>query len=312
MHRILAQLKAGAYPNCHTLAEEIGVSWRTVFRDIEFMRDQMALPIGYDAKKRGYYLTQPVAELPPLQISEAELVAVLITEKAMAEYRGTPFEHSLRSAFAKLTAQLSDKISVAAEALDAAISFRLTGVAATDLTVFESISKAVTSQTEIEFDYRGLNDKRALRRRVEPYHLAHIDHQWYLLAWDLERQAERTFVISRISNPAPSKKKFLARTDFSAQKLLAGSFGVFYSKKHHLIRIQFDPFAARLICERDWHPSQKTKPLAGGEIELHLKLNTLQEVERWVLSWGTHAKVLAPPELKRSIQRTIAQMAARR
>ena len=71
----------------------------------------------------------------------------------------------------------------------------------------------------------------------------------------------------------------------------------------HRVRIHFDAFAAGLVSERQWHPSQKMRPLADGELELSIELGSLEEVERWVLSWGEHATVLEPAELKRRIHR---------
>jgi predicted DNA-binding transcriptional regulator YafY len=57
------------------------------------------------------------------------------------------------------------------------------------------------------------------------------------------------------------------------------------------------------------NPSQKIKQLAGGGIELSLTLSNLEEVERWILSWGTNARVLAPAELKERIAQTVSELA---
>jgi proteasome accessory factor B len=91
--------------------------------------------------------------------------------------------------------------------------------------------------------------------------------------------------------------------DFSISNHLSDSFGVFKGKAKHRVLIRFDAFAARLVSERQWHPSQKIKRLADGEIELSMTLGGLEEIERWVLSWGEHATVLEPSELKRRIRR---------
>ena len=69
------------------------------------------------------------------------------------------------------------------------------------------------------------------------------------------------------------------------------------------MRIWFDAFAARLVGERQWHPSQTIRQLRDGEIELSMTLGGLEEVERWILSWGEHARVLEPAALKRQIHR---------
>jgi proteasome accessory factor B len=53
MHRIHEALQRGSHPNCSTLAREIEVAVKTIQRDIEFMRDQLGLPIEYDQARRG-------------------------------------------------------------------------------------------------------------------------------------------------------------------------------------------------------------------------------------------------------------------
>jgi proteasome accessory factor B len=99
--------------------------------------------------------------------------------------------------------------------------------------------------------------------------------------------------------------------DFSITKFLNDSFGVFSSQSKHRVRIRFDAFAARLVAERKWHGSQKIKGVGKGGIELSMTLGGLEEVERWVLSWGEHATVLEPKALVARIRKLAAVLGAR-
>jgi predicted DNA-binding transcriptional regulator YafY len=98
---------------------------------------------------------------------------------------------------------------------------------------------------------------------------------------------------------------------FSADKFLKGSFGVFSGDKPIEIRIWFDAFAARLVRERTWHHSQEIHQLPNDEIELKLTLTSTVEISRWILSWGTHAKALAPAELVKDITQTLQETMGR-
>jgi predicted DNA-binding transcriptional regulator YafY len=51
------------------------------------------------------------------------------------------------------------------------------------------------------------------------------------------------------------------------------------------------------VAERKWHDSQSVRERSDGSILLELELGGLEEIERWILSWGKHARVLAPREL---------------
>jgi predicted DNA-binding transcriptional regulator YafY len=66
--------------------------------------------------------------------------------------------------------------------------------------------------------------------------------------------------------------------------------------------VQFDSFAARLVAERQWHESQRVQEKADGSIILELELGGLEEIERWILSWGKHARVLAPKALATQVR----------
>ena len=107
---------------------------------------------------------------------------------------------------------------------------------------------------------------------MQPYYLACIDQQWSLFAHYLVRSQLHTFELSRM--------RFRRPPDFSITKHLSESLGVFSTNGRFKVWIAFDDFAARLVGERNRHPSQKIKQLPGGTIELRLELGRLEEIER--------------------------------
>lgn len=300
--RLHEKLKAGTFPNCRKLAGELEVSSKTIQRDIDFMRDRLNLPIAYDQLHFGFVYTEPVTSFPSIEVSEGEVVALFVAEKALAQYRGTSFEKSLRTAFEKISQGLQDRIGFHWGDVDSAISFRGLGATVADLELFETVSRAVLDSHELTFDYKKLGSLRYEERRVQPYHLGCVENQWYLFGFDLARQQVRTFALPRMRGALNTKARFRRPADFSITKHLGDSLGVFKGQGRHKVRIHFDAFAARLVGERQWHPSQKIKMLGAGEMELSMELGSLEEIERWVLSWGSHARVLEPAELRKRIR----------
>src|SRR5205814_9827800 len=110
MMRLHEKLKAGKFPNCRKLAEELEVSSKTIHSDIDFMRDRLGLPIEYDQLHFGFAYTEPVTSFPSIEVSEGEIVALFVAQKAMEQYKGTPFEKSLNTAFEKISQGLKDTI----------------------------------------------------------------------------------------------------------------------------------------------------------------------------------------------------------
>jgi proteasome accessory factor B len=304
MMRLHEQLKAGSFPNCRKLADELEVSAKTIQRDIDFMRDRLGLPIEYDQLQFGFVYTEPVTSFPSIEVSEGEVLALLVAQKALEQYRGTPFEKPLKTAFSKITEGLKDKIGFQLRDVDSAISFRGIGMSVADLEVFEKVSGAVLGSREVELEYKKLSSSRYELRRVQPYHLGCVESQWYLFGFDLARRQLRTFALPRIRKLRDTGAKFVRSADFSIAAHLGESFGVFRGTGRFKVQLRFDEFAARLVTERKWHPSQRIRQLAEGEVELSMELGSLEEVERWTLSWGRHVRVVAPAELKKRLRAT--------
>ena len=310
MMRIHAQLKAGDYPNCRKIAEALEVSSKTIQRDIDFMRDRLGLPIEYDAQRVGYFYTEEVAGFPSIEVSEGEVAALFVAQKALAQYRGTPFERPLRSAFRKIADSLKERVSFSWSDLEDAISFHSAGASVADLELFETVSQAVLRSVELEFEYRKLDSKAYEARRVRPFHIACLENQWYVFAEDLARKQLRTFALPRMRQVRLTSTRFRRPANFSIAKVLSGSFGVFEGGKKHRIRLQFDAFAARLVSERTWHDSQRYREAKDGTATLEMELGGLEEIERWVLSWGSHVRVLAPQKLADKVKANAAAVAA--
>ena len=312
MMQLHRQIQAGLFPNCRKLAESLEVSPKTIQRDIEFMRDRLNLPIEYDQLQFGFYYSEPVASFPSVEVTEGEIVALFVAQKALEQFRGTSFEKPLHSAFQKICNGLRETIAFPWGDLDTAISFRNIGTSESDILLFESLSRAAVQSHEVQFEYRKIGVSRHESRQVQPYHLACIDNQWYLFAYDLARQQLRTFALTRMRNVQITGHKFQRPADFEISKHLGGSFGVFTGKGSFKIRLQFDELAARLVSERKWHDSQRIKPLPefkGGGIEMTMELANLREVTRWILSWSGHVRVLEPKELKERVKVAATLMA---
>jgi len=313
MLRIHEELRRGRLVNCTGLARDLEVCRKTIVRDLAFMRDQLDLPVEFDARVQAYRYTHPVNAFPTVQVTEGELMALLVAQRALEQYRGTPFHRQLEIAFGKLTDGLRDKISFSPADELRAVSFRNIGLGKTDLAVFNTLSTAVLKLQVVEFAYKKSGQTRAARRRVRPYHLAHRENLWYLIALDEERGALRTFALPRIAEARVTGDTFAKPEDFSAEKFFASALGVLGGEGDFRVVVRFTATAADRVREREWHESQAMRDLPDGGLELTLRLGALAEVSRWILGWGDSAEVVAPLELRAQVRKTaeaLAQMYA--
>ena len=165
---IHARVKAGRYPNCRKLGDDLEVSSKTIQRDIDFMRYRLNLPIEYDPLRFGFFYTEAVTSFPTIDVSEGEIAALFVAQKALTQYQGTPFERPLRSAFHKITDGLKDSMSFSWSDLENVISFHSAGASVADLELFETVSNAVLQSVELHFEYQKLGSNRYEGRRVQP------------------------------------------------------------------------------------------------------------------------------------------------
>src|SRR5882762_1118069 len=309
MLRIHRAIQAGKYPNATALAGELEVSTKSIYRDIEFMRDRLELPVEFDGARNGFHYTEEVSNFPTLQITEGELFALLVAEKALQQYRGTAFERPLLSAFKKMAGSLPDTVSLNLADWEQTISFRTRAEPILNLEIFNTLGKAATQRRQLELIYRKPGRRETEVRVIDPYHLANINGEWFLFAFDHLRKDIRTFVPARIKSIRPTGATFARPQQFSLEKRLRDSFGVESGRGQFEVVIRFNEQSADYIREKKWHDSQQLRELKNGGVELSLKLSSLAEIERWVLSWAGNAVVIKPRELAESIKRAAKKMA---
>ncbi len=311
MMRFHNLIKEESFPNCSKLAQEFEVTVRTVMRDLDFMRDRLNLPIEFNTQRNGFFYTEPVEQFPQVPFSEAEIFALLVAHKAVAQYRGTPFEQPLALAFKRLTGQLDSSAKYSLNNLDEALSFRPFAPEDNDLDTYEVLTRALKERRVVKFQYRNLDADKAQTRLVHPYHLACVDNHWYLFAFDVKRQAMRTFALPRLKSPEITTERFTIPKKFNLSEHLKGSLTVFKGEDDYEVVVDFDSWGADLIRGRKWHASQEITELPHRQLRLRLRLNSIEEAERWVLSWGAHATVVRPQALANRLRETAKSLQAR-
>jgi len=302
MLRIHQAIQARTYPTAVFLAAELEVSAKSIYRDLEFMRDRLELPLEFDRRRWGFYYTEEVSSFPTVQITHGELFALVVAEKALQQYRGTSFEKPLLSALQKMERSLPETISMDLNDLQRTISFRTRAEPILDLKVFDVLAKATAGHKQVQLAYRKPGQSQPELRVIDPYHLANINGEWFLFAYDHLRKDIRTFVPARVKAAKLTGKTFVRSAKFSLERRLRDSFGVHSGHGEFAVVIRFSAEVADYIREKKWHESQHLSELKGGGVELRLKLSSLTEVQRWVLSWGGNATVVKPKELDDAVR----------
>ena len=304
--KIREGMKSGIMANCSSMATEYEVSAKSILRDIDYLRNQRDAPIAYDAKSRGYYYTEGNYALPAISLNESDLFAICIAEKALRLHEDTPIYCKLQRVFRKIEESLPDKVSIHPDWVEDKLSVIPERQTRLEPEVWETVSAGLGNNWTLAITYRKPGGQESTERLVDPYHLVSYQGEWYLIGYCHRRGVILTFAMSRIHAVALLEKRFVVPEDFDHTRYSGAQFGIFSGEREVLVKIWFARGHAPYVLEREWHPRQTVVAEKDGSVVLGFPARHLYEVRRWVLSWGSGVKALAPKELVDSVQQELA------
>ncbi|HTE62259.1 MAG TPA: WYL domain-containing protein [Solirubrobacteraceae bacterium] len=191
------------------LADRLGVTSRTLRRDIERLRD-----LGYRIESlpgvAGGYRLEAGAALPPLLLTDDEAVTMAIGLRLAATQALTDGGDTTLTALAKLEQVLPPALRRRVNALAATVQPMRRDRPAVDAELLASLALACRDTERIRFHYTAAGGVES-DRLVEPYSLVPADRHWFLLCWDLQREDWRTFRVDRLSRLVSTRARFTPR-----------------------------------------------------------------------------------------------------
>ncbi|WP_119728578.1 helix-turn-helix transcriptional regulator [Thermomonospora amylolytica] len=213
MLRLLSLLQTHRYWPGAELAERLGVSERTLRRDIDRLRE-LGYPVDAGRGVGGGYQLRSGAAMPPLQLDDEEAVAIAVGLRSAAagavggDGDGVA-EISVR-ALAKIVQVMPPRLRRRVEALQDITVPAMGRMPRLDAAALAVLAQCCRDGERVRFSYTA-RDGASTDRTVEPHRLVAQDRRWYLVAYDLERQDWRTFRVDRLSRPEPTGARFRHR-----------------------------------------------------------------------------------------------------
>jgi len=297
--------KAARHPvSQERLKDELGCSRATLYRDIAFLRDALGAPLDSDPERHGFSYDREEAdrfELPGLWLTSEELAALM----ALNELIGRSDPGVLAGALAPFKSRMERLLSEHAEGAALPLErIRVIpyGARKLDQRVFRIVAGAVLARKQLKFRYRARTTDADSTRTVSPQRLTHYRDNWYLDAWDHDREALRSFAVDRIVEP---EQLDAAATDRDAAELdavLASSYGIFAGAPKAWATLRFSARAARWVADEHWHSQQEGQFLSDGRYELRVPYSNSRELLMDVMKYGPDAEVIAPLPLREEMK----------
>ncbi len=290
--------------NCTTMGKRLGMSAKTILRDLTYMKDTLGLPVDYDGQEKSYsYPSSDVSFPVGPDLTQDERIAISVARQTLEVFRGVNFADHLASAHDKLFDGFLSQTGLSIEGdLSEYISVRTPGAGIADPKTFKAVVKALLERRELRVKYQAKGRPAATPRRLAPYHLACVASRWVLVALDLEKQDVRTYILARMTDPVITQDPIDRPPNFDVSRHLGTSFGVWTGSGEIVVRLRLAAVAAHHVRERHWHATQKLTELPEGEVEVAFKLSDLNDVTRWILGFGGDCRVMEPKELKAAVR----------
>ncbi|OAH16540.1 helix-turn-helix transcriptional regulator [Streptomyces jeddahensis] len=294
--RLLSLLQTHREWSGADLAERLGVTPRTVRRDVDRLRE-LGYPVNASRGTGGGYQLGAGAELPPLLLDDDEAVAVAVGLRTAAGHGIEGIGETSVRALAKLEQVLPNRLRRRVGALNAFTvpMLRGPGTSAVDASLLTELAAVCRDSERLRFEYRD-HGGSASRRTVEPLRLVCTERLWYLVAWDLDRDDWRTFRVDRITPKPPHGPRFEPRTPPAADLAAYVSQGVSTRAyaAHAVIRLLVPVEEARLRIS----PSAGVlEPESEGTCLLRTGAASLDLMVIRVMMLGFDFEVVEPAEL---------------
>jgi predicted DNA-binding transcriptional regulator YafY len=274
------------------LADRLGVTPRTVRRDVERLRTLGYLVHASQGVGGGYQLG-PGQDLPPLLLDDEEAIATAVSLLSGAGGALAGAGDAALRALTKLDRVLPTRLRHEVRALSASVeSFGEGGRTPVDPKVLMTLARACRDEVEAGFAYPSGSEVRG--RRVEPYRLVASDRRWYLLAYDLDRDDWRSFRVDRMTEVSARTRRFRPRAapDAAAYVQEGVASRVYPHRARFLVHASADTVRAQIPA------SAAVVRRRGSELcEVLSGAGSLDFVLMHVLLLGHDFEVLDPPEL---------------
>jgi len=221
---LLDLLRSGQELTARDIAAQLGTSERNVFRDLALLRER-GLPITGESGPGGGLRLERERGMAAVHLSDDEVVALWLSAHLSRVATQLPWGSAARSGLDKLFSSLPRKRGRELRALcrrvrvgNAASATVRAGAGQPPADLLGAFERAFTQGVCMTFDYRDRNGTSS-RRRIEPHGLLVEPPVWYILSYDLDRAAARTFRMDRIARPTlMPQQSFRPRDEIIAQQ----------------------------------------------------------------------------------------------
>jgi predicted DNA-binding transcriptional regulator YafY len=303
--RLLSLLQSRPVWSGPELAERLGVTTRSIRRDVERLRD-LGYPVHAAQGAGGGYQLGAGRALPPLLLEDEEAVAVAVSLRLAAGGTVAGASEAALRTLAKLDQVMPPRLRAEVRAIQDATDTLVGGAAEVDGDALLTIARACRDLVRVRFGYDARGGA-ATERTVEPVRLVATGRRWYLMAWDVDREDWRTFRLDRMREVTASTWRFKPRdhpdpTTYVQRSVTSSGY------RHRATVVMHAP--AEEVRARSSPTSATITPIDDATCRLEAGAEHLFPLAFHLAWMGFDFEVVDPPELRDALRQLGSRMLA--
>jgi predicted DNA-binding transcriptional regulator YafY len=294
---ILRLIQSRGRWNAQGIADEVGCTVRTVYRDLKVL-EFAGVPWYFD-KIEGCYRVRPDYRFPVPSLTEEEALGQALAT-AITKAPGLDVGGGAAPTTRKLAVTSPESLRqfmADAEQLVCVMDLKLADHSRHQ-EVIKTIQFALMQRKLVAGQYESPYEPRPVTLRLHPIRLCLIKSAWYLIARPTDSLEPQTYRVARFKTLRMVDMPARVPVEFDLREYFGNAWAVFRGDRSYEVEIRFTPEAARVVTETVWHHTQKCKSHPDGGVTLSFRVDGLEEIGNWVLSWAGRCKVLQPKELR--------------
>lgn len=299
--QLLTALQSGQSYGVSDLVEMLKISKRMLFRDMSELR-MAGLSCDFDNKARCYRI-DPHFFLSVSNLNIHEALGLLLLARKARNYIPFQFRKSAVSMAIKIENSLSAgvrqycntalkcvTIEPCAQEIDSSLDWK-----------FVQLLEAILKKRFVNICYYYLAERKEITTDLQPYHLMYADFRWYVFGESSFLGGTYPFKLSCIKSMNTLDKYFVEEKDFDVYKYLGQAWLMIPEGRLYHVRLRFAREIARNVADVQWHSTQTVIFQEDGSAIIEFRVDGLNEITWWVLSYGDQVKVLAPAALQQKV-----------
>ena len=283
------------------LAALYEVHTRTIQRDLKFLSEEADFEFHEEVRDRRKYFKLVKSNLPPLNFSIDEIIALTFIEGIVSPLEDEPYKEEFQKILNRIRAVVPDQRREFLEkASEAYYPHHRGQKAQPSPEIFKTAHHAINERKVCTVIYRVITTGQTKTYPIIPLRFLYYHNGYYLLCRHPNHDNLLTLAAERIRRLKVTSQTFDPPDAEDIENRIQQVFGITLEAPMD-VKVRFSASQAPYIKQRTWHPTQEIEEVDDGEIILSFRASGLYEIKSWILSHGKDAEVLEPPDLRDAI-----------